>query len=93
MTASYFDGRNSIWLLAKNMPASLLRKYAWRILARQTWLAWSALKAWRGPEARARLRGMVSGLLTLRGALKKRRRVQAMKRVSDHYLDNMLTRT
>lgn len=93
VTASYFDGRNSIWLLAKNMPASLLRKYAGRILARQISLAWTALRAWRGPEARARLRGMVSGLLTLRGALKKRRRVQAMKRVSDHYLDNMLTRT
>ena len=92
VTASYFDGRNSIWLLAKNMPASLLRKYARRILARQATLAWAALKAWRGPEARARLRGMMRGLLTLRGALAKRGRVQAMKRVSDEYLDSMLTR-
>ena len=93
VTASYFDGRNSIWLLAKNMPASLLRKYARRIVARQISLAWAALKAWRGPEARARLRGMMRGLLTLRGALSKRGRVQAMKRVSDKYLDSMLTRT
>ena len=48
MTASYFDGRNSIWLLAKNMPAGLLRKYAGQILGRQANLAWTALKAWRG---------------------------------------------
>ena len=91
-TASYYDGRNGIWLLAKNMPASLLRKYARRILARQTSLAWHALKAWRGPEARARLRGMTRGILTLRGALAKRKRVQALKRVSDDYLDSMLSR-
>lgn len=92
VTASYFDGRNSIWLLAKNMPASLLRKYAGRILARQISLAWAALKAWRGPEARARLRGMTRGLLTLRGIRAKRRRIQDMKRVSDDYLDSVLSR-
>lgn len=92
VTASYFDGRNGIWLLVKNMPAGLMRKYAGRILARQASLAWAALKAWRGREARARLRGMMRGLLTLRGVLAKRRRVQAMKRVSDDYLDSMLTR-
>lgn len=92
VTASYFDGRNSIWVLAKNMPAGLLRKYAARIIARQVSLAWAALKAWRGREARARLRGMMRGLLTLRGALLKRRQVQAIKRVSDDYLDSMLTR-
>ncbi len=92
VTASYFDGRNSIWLLAKNMPAGLLRKYARRILARQVALALDALRAWRGREARARLRGMTRGLLTLRGALAKRKRIQAMKRVSDDYLDSMLSR-
>ena len=92
VTASYFDGRNSIWVLAKNLPAGLMRKYAGRILARQVSLAWVALKAWRGREARARLRGMISGLLTLRRVLAKRRQVQAMKRVTDDYLDSMLTR-
>ena len=92
VTASYFDGRNGIWLLAKNMPAALLRKYARGILARQVSLAWDALKAWRGPEARARLRGMARGLLTLRGALAKRKRIQATKRVSDDYLDSILSR-
>ena len=92
VTASYYDGRNGIWLLAKNMPAGLLRKYAWRILARQALLACDALKAWRGREARARLRGIMRGLLTLRAVLAKRRRVQAMKRVTDSYVESMLSR-
>ena len=89
--ASYHDGRNSLWLIVKNMPAALLRKYARQILARQTALFWSALKAWRGREARARLRGMLAGALTLPSALAKRKRVQAAKRVSDEYIDGMLT--
>ena len=92
VTASYYDGRNGIWLIAKNIPASLLRKYARQILTRQLALACSALKAWRGPEARARLRGMCAGLLSIRGALAKRRRIQMQKRVSDDYIDSLLTR-
>ncbi len=90
VTASYYAGRNGIWLIVKNMPPRLLQKY-WRpILARQAALAWQAAKAWRGPAARARLRGMLAGLLGLRGALAKRRQAQALKRVSDAYIDSML---
>lgn len=91
-TASYYDGRNGIWLIIKNMPASLLRKYGVQILSRQLALAFSALKAWRGPEARARLRGMIEGLASMPGALSKRRGIQARKRVDDDYIDSMLTR-
>lgn len=91
-TASYYDGRNSIWLIAKNMPASLLRKYWRQIVFRQICFAWTAMKAWRGAEARARLRGMAVGLATLRGALSKRRIVQLRKRVTDDQIDSMLTR-
>jgi len=91
VTASYYDGRNGIWLLAKNMPPSLFRKHARRILRRQIALLWESMKAWRGPEARARTRGMAVGLLTLPGALAKRRRIQAAKRVSDEYIESLLT--
>lgn len=91
-TASFYDGRNGIWIIVKNMPSSLLRKFGRQILSRQLALAWSALKAWRGPEARARLRGMAVGLLCLRPALSKRRRIQAAKRVPDDYIDSLLTR-
>lgn len=92
VTASYHDGRNGLWLIIKNMPSPLLRKYARQILSRQIGLLWAALKAWRGREARARMRGMAAGVLRLRGALKKRKRVQAAKRVSDDYIDGILTR-
>lgn len=91
VTASYHDGRNSIWLILKNMPASLLRKYARRILARQFKLMWGSARAWRGREARARLRGMLAGALSIGGALAKRKRIQAAKRVSDDYIDSILT--
>ena len=91
VTASYHDGRNSIWLIAKNMPSRLLRKYARRILARQLKLLCASAKAWRGREARARLRGMFAGAWSIRGALAKRKRIQAAKRVSDDYIDSILT--
>jgi len=91
VTASYHDGRNGIWLIVKNMPASLIRKYARRILAQQLLLLWESAKSWRGREARARLRGMIAGALSIRGALTKRKRIQAAKRVTDDYIDSILT--
>ena len=90
-TASYYDGRNGIWLVVKNMPASLLRKYWRQIVRRQTSLALDAMRAWRGKEARARLRGMLAGLLTIGGALAKRRQVQALKRVDDDEIERILS--
>ena len=39
VTASYYDGRNGIWLIVKNMPTSLLRKYWRQLLVRQAALA------------------------------------------------------
>lgn len=91
-TASYYDGRNGIWLIAKNMPSPLLRRYWRRIAGRQAGLFWDALKAWRGEAARARLRGMAAGLLGLPGALAKRREIQATRRVSNAHIDSLLTR-
>lgn len=91
VTASYYDGRNSIWVLVKNMPGALIRKYAARILGRQASLAWQALQAWRGAEARARLRGTVRGLLTVGSAIRKRRRIQGSKVAPDTYIDSILS--
>ncbi|MDE2636455.1 MAG: glycosyltransferase family 2 protein [Chloroflexota bacterium] len=91
VTASYHDGRNGIWLIVKCLPAGLARKYARQIIARQLSLLWDSLKSWRGQEARARLRGMAAGLLSIGGALAKRKRIQASKRVSDDYIESMLT--
>ena len=92
VTASYYAGRNAIWLIVKNMPAGLLRKYWQAILRRQLAIALAACRAWRGAEARARLRGMLAGLLGMRGAIAKRRRIQARKSVTDESIDRLLTR-
>jgi GT2 family glycosyltransferase len=90
-TASYYDGRNFIWLIAKNYPASLWRRYRGAILHAQWRLAREALRAWRGKAARARLRGMRAGVIGLPKMLKKRRAVQQLRRISDDDLLRILT--
>ena len=90
--ASFYTGRNTIWVLAKDVPGGLLRRY-WRPMLRaQLRIAWEALKAWRGEAARTRLRGQLAGLLGLPKMLRKRRAVQATKRVDDEYLMGLLSR-
>ncbi len=90
-TASYYDGRNMIWLLVKNYPAVLWRKHAGKILRAQWALAWEAIRAWRGAAARARLRGMLAGILGIPKMLRKRRRIQRARRVSIAYIESILT--
>jgi hypothetical protein len=80
-----------LYILLKDYPAALWRKHWRRILARQFHLAWAALRAWRGAAARARLRGMMAGVIHLPKMLRKRRQVQATRRVSLDYLESILT--
>lgn len=89
--ASYYCGRNFIYVMAKNYPTTLLKKHWRRIVRAQFDIAWEALKAWRGEAARARLRGQLAGLWGLPRMLAKRRAVQASKRMSDEYLESILT--
>lgn len=91
VTASYYDGRNLIFILAKNYPTALWRKYGGLVLRTQWLLAWEALRAWRGKEARARLRGMLAGILGLPRIWHKRRTVQALRRVSIGELEQILS--
>jgi GT2 family glycosyltransferase len=90
-TASYYDGRNMIWILVKDYPAALWRKHAFKILMAQAGLAWKALRAWRGAAARARLRGMIAGLVGIPKMLRKRRSIQRRRRVSLAYLESILS--
>jgi GT2 family glycosyltransferase len=64
--ASYYCGRNFLWVLAKDFPRAGWRRYWPRILATQLGLALAALRHGREPAARARLRGQIEGLVTLR---------------------------
>lgn len=91
VTASYYDGRNLIFILVKNVPSGIWRKYGRAILRRQARLAWQALRAWRGSAARARLRGMAAGLLGIPRMLPKRRQIQKARRVSLDYLESILS--
>ncbi len=91
MTASFYDGRNFIYLLVKDYPGDLWRRYWRAVLRAQCRIAWEALRAWRGAAARARLRGMVAGLLGIPRMLRKRRAVQRIRRVDTAYLLSILT--
>jgi GT2 family glycosyltransferase len=90
-TASFYDGRNTIWILVKDYPAALWRKNGLKVLRAQLGLAWEALRAWRGEAARARLRGMGAGLIAVPRLLRKRRAIQRSRRVSIEYLESILT--
>jgi GT2 family glycosyltransferase len=90
-TASFHDGRNFIYLLAKDVPDCVWRKHWLRIIGAQWRITLDALKAWRGAAARARLRGQLAGLLGLPKMLKKRGKVQASRVVSDDYVLSILT--
>jgi len=91
VTASYYDGRNMIWILVKDYPAALWRKHWRKIVRAQVALAWEALRAWRGAAARARLRGMAASVFGLPKMLRKRRAIQRGRRVPIAYLESILT--
>ncbi len=91
VTASYYDGRNLIFVLVKNYPAALWRVYGGRVVRAQARLAWEALRAWRGAAARARLRGMLAGIAGIPRMWRKRRAIQGMRTVSAADLERILT--
>ena len=89
--ASYHTGRNTLWVIAKNYPGTLLRKYWPRILRAQWAITRDAVRAWRGSAARAHLRGQLAGLLGWPRMLGKRRVIQASRRVPDEYIEGLLS--
>ena len=78
--ASYYVGRNTIWVIAKDMPGPLIRRHFGRIVRAQWRITWDALRAWRGASARARLRGQLAGVIGLPRVLGWRRQTQALDR-------------
>jgi len=91
-TASFYDGRNTIYLLIKDYPSDLWRTY-WRDILRAQWsITYDALRAWRGRAARARLRGQLAGIASIPRLLGKRRQIQRSRIVDRAYLERILTR-
>lgn len=91
VTASFYDGRNFLYLIWKNYPAGLLRRHWRQIIRAQLGITWDALRAWRGAAARARLRGQLAGLLGILKMWPKRRRIQIHRRLADDSLMALLT--
>ncbi len=91
VTRSFGVARNTIWMLAKNLPAALWQRHRGEIFAAQWARFVDALRAWRGVEARATVRGQIVGLITLPRVWAKRSKIQSTKRVSDAYLESILT--
>jgi GT2 family glycosyltransferase len=88
--ASYYCGRNFIWLLARDLPAAAWRRYWPRIIGAQLGLAVGALAHAREPAARARLRGQLAGLLGAPHFFRQRRAFTSQRRVSDSYFLSLL---
>ncbi|MBK8020688.1 MAG: glycosyltransferase [Chloroflexi bacterium] len=88
-TASYYVGRNTLYLLVKDYP--LWHKYGAQVIRGQVRTAWEALRAWRGDAARARLRGMAAGLRGIPLMLRKRRQIMAQRRVSNAEIEHLLS--
>lgn len=91
VTASFYDGRNRLWVLAKNYPADLWRDHWRAVLGGVCGIAWAALKAWRGKEARATLRGMAAGLRGLPRIWRKRRVIQGQRVAERAYLERLMS--
>ncbi len=89
--SSFYVGRNTLWMLAKNMPTSLLLRHLPEIVAAQGQIAIDALRNWRGTAARARLRGQLAGLLGLPAQLRKRKTIQRQRMLDDAELERRLT--
>ena len=90
--SSFYTGRNTLYVIAKDMPSSLRRKYWRQIVASQWHVTQDALRAWRGKAARARLRGQLAGVLAWRRMRRESGTVQRTRRVSDDYIETILTR-
>ena len=88
--ASYYTGRNTLWVLAKNYPAALMKKYRPLIVRAQWAIARDALRAWRGTAARARLRGQLAGLRSWPRLRAARRAIPSTRTVSDEYIESLL---
>lgn len=88
--ASFYTGRNTLWVMAKNYPSPLLRRYGGAIARAQWRIARDAMRAWRGTGARARLRGQLAGLLGWPKRMGARRAIQATRRVSDEAIEALL---
>jgi GT2 family glycosyltransferase len=90
--ASYYVGRNTIYLIAKNLPREIILRSLPRILTSQARFVLESLRHIRHPASRARLRGILVGLLTWPRVLPTRKRTLATARLTPLELYRLLRR-
>ncbi len=90
--ASYYVGRNLIYLIAKDIPGPVLRRNFPRIALAQLRIIWQALRAIRGKAARARLRGVLVGLATWPRVLPARRRIRDTAKITPTQFEKLQKR-
>jgi GT2 family glycosyltransferase len=90
--ASYYVGRNFIYLIAKALPGRVILRNLPRIALAQARIALQAFRGARHPSSRARLRGMMTGLLTWPRVLPTRRRIMESAKVSPRKFERVLRR-
>ncbi len=89
--SSYYTGRNTIWVIAKDVPLPILRRHWDEVWSAQREIARDALRSWRGAAARARLRGQLAGLAGIPRVLAWRLRTQATRRVPVRTLEALVS--
>jgi GT2 family glycosyltransferase len=90
--ASYYVGRNFIYLIAKDLPGAVIWRNLPRIVAAQVRFVLEALRHVREPAAQARLRGIIVGLASWPRVLRSRRRVLASMRLTPQEFEAVLRR-
>ena len=88
--ASYYTGRNTIWVIARNWPWELLKRHWRKIVRAQLRIAGDAQRAWRGQAARARLRGLLAGMIGLPAVVRQRKSTLSRQRASIEHLESLL---
>jgi GT2 family glycosyltransferase len=87
---SFYVARNTIWMLIKNLPVHVWHRHQREIVAAQRQRFTDAARAWRGSAARATIRGQLASLAGLPAMLRKRRAIQASRRVDHAYIESLL---
>ena len=88
--AAYYVGRNTLAVLVKDVPATILRRH-WRAIVRaQLRITWQSLRHCREPAARARFRGQLAIVPMVPALLRARAVVQSRRTVADATLERDL---
>jgi GT2 family glycosyltransferase len=88
--ASYYCGRNFVWLAVRDLPAAAWGRYWPAILVKHLGLAMQSILHVRERAARARLAGQLAGLVGAPRFVAERHALNQRRRVSDAYLLSLL---